>query len=92
VPVGDVQGEGFSEGVREGHDAIFAALAVGDPDAGGVQVDVVEADGDEFGAPDSGVEQGLDQHYVAAAPGLARRPGSSRGLPGALLACRYLAG
>lgn len=51
VPVGDVQGEGFAEGLWEWDDAVFAALAAGDPDPGGVEVDVVEADGDEFGDP-----------------------------------------
>jgi len=53
VPVVDVQGEGFAEGLRERHDAVFAALAVGDPDPDGVQVDVVDSDGDQFGYPDA---------------------------------------
>jgi hypothetical protein len=55
VSVGHVQSERFAEGLRERDDAIFAALAVGDPDTGGVQVDVVEADGDVFSDPDTGV-------------------------------------
>ena len=70
MPIGDVQGEGLAEGLRERHDAVLSALAVGDADAVGVEVDVVDADGDEFGDPDPGVEQGLDQHHVAAAAGL----------------------
>ena len=59
-----VQGEGFLECGREWHDAVLAALALGDPDAAGVEVDVGDADPDELGDPDPGVEQGLDEHDV----------------------------
>ena len=54
---------------REWDDAVFAALALGDPDAAGVEVDVGDADPDELGDPDPGVEQGLDQDDVAGAAG-----------------------
>jgi hypothetical protein len=42
---------------------------VGDADPPGVEVDVAEADADEFGGPDAGVEQGFDEHDVAPAAG-----------------------
>src|SRR6266480_5818334 len=51
---------------RKGHHPVLASLALGDPDPAGVEVDVVEADGDELGDADAGVEQGLDEHDVAA--------------------------
>jgi len=70
VPIGDVQGQGLAEGLRERRDPVFAALAVGDADPAGVQVDVIDADGDKLGHADAGVEQCLDQDHVAAAPGL----------------------
>jgi hypothetical protein len=41
-----VQGEGFLERGGEGDDAVFAALALGDPDAAGVEVDVGDPDPD----------------------------------------------
>lgn len=44
VLAGDVQGEGFLERGGEGHDAVLAALAVGDPHAAGVQVDIDHTD------------------------------------------------
>ena len=44
---------------REGHVAVFAAFAVGDADAARVEVDLVEADRDEFGDAHAGVEQGF---------------------------------
>ena len=61
VPSAHVQGKGFAEGVRERDDPVFAALAVGDADPTGVQVDVIDADGDKLGDADAGVEQCLDQ-------------------------------
>lgn len=39
--------------------AVFAAFAVGDADAARVEVDLVEADRDEFGDAHAGVEQGF---------------------------------
>jgi hypothetical protein len=38
----DVQGEGLLERAREGDDAVLAALALGDADAAGVEIDVGE--------------------------------------------------
>ena len=67
---GDVQGEGLLEGGGEGDDAVLAALALGDPDAAAVEVDVVEADADQFADPHAGVEQGLDEDDVAGPAGL----------------------
>jgi hypothetical protein len=46
-----VQGEGFLECRREGDDAVFAAFALGDPDAASAEVDVGEPDPDELGDP-----------------------------------------
>jgi hypothetical protein len=66
----DVQGEGLFERLWERHDAVFAAFAVLDADPAAVQVDVVEADGDELGDAGAGVEQGLDKHDVGAAAGV----------------------
>jgi hypothetical protein len=57
----DVQGEGLFERGGEGDVAVFAAFAGGDADAAGVQIDLFDADGDEFGDADPGVEQGFDQ-------------------------------
>src|SRR5260221_10243749 len=75
VPGGaDVQGEGLFEGGGEGDVAVLGALALGDADPAGVEVDVAEADADEFGDPDAGVEQGFDEHDVAAAAGGPGRP------------------
>jgi len=68
-----VQGEGLGEGGRERDEAILAAFAEVDPDAVGVEVDVVQAQCDELGDPDPGVEQRLDQHDVAGAAGLPHR-------------------
>jgi hypothetical protein len=65
----DMQGDGFLERGQDGHDAVFAALAMDDADAAGVEVDVGEPDPDELGDPDAGVEQGLDQDDVAGAAG-----------------------
>jgi hypothetical protein len=66
APAGlDVQREGLFEGGGEGDGAVLAAFAVGDADAAAVEGDVVEADGDEFGDADPGVEQGLDEDDVA---------------------------
>jgi hypothetical protein len=62
------------KGQREGDDAVLAALATGDADAAGVEVDVVDADRDQLGDPDPGVEQRLDQHDVATAASLPDRP------------------
>ena len=45
----DVEGEGLFERRREGDDPILAAFAVLDADAAVVEVDVVEADGDQLG-------------------------------------------
>ena len=59
----DVQRESLAEGWGEGDDAA-CRLSLRDPDAAGVEADVVEADGDEFGDSDAGLEQGLDQHGV----------------------------
>ncbi|MFZ0117991.1 MAG: hypothetical protein WA731_22720 [Pseudonocardiaceae bacterium] len=63
-----MQGEGLFERSGEGDVAVFAAFALGDADAAGVEVDVVDADLGEFGDADAGVEQGLDEHDVAGAP------------------------
>lgn len=60
---------GLFEGGGEGDVAVLGALALGDADPAGVEVDVAEADADEFGDPDAGVEQGFDEHDVAAAAG-----------------------
>src|SRR5262245_65947836 len=65
----DVQGEGFLERSGEGHDAVFAVLALGDADPAGVEVDVGDTDPDELGDPDPGVQQGLDPHDVAGVAG-----------------------
>jgi hypothetical protein len=54
----------------------FAALALGDPDAAGVEIDVGDPDPDELGDPDS-VEQGLYQDDVAGAAGFPDGVGSS---------------
>jgi hypothetical protein len=64
-----VQGESLLESGGEGDDAVFAALALGDPDAAGIEVDVSDPDPDELGNPDAGVEQGLDEDDVAGAAG-----------------------
>ena len=64
-----MQGEGFPERGGERDLPVLAALAVGDADPAGVQVGVGQADRDELGDPDAGVEQGLDEHDVAAAAG-----------------------
>ena len=48
----DVQGEGLGEGGRERDGPVLAALAVGDADATGVEVDFDEADRDQLGDPD----------------------------------------
>lgn len=53
----------------EGDEAVFAALALGDPAAAGVEVDVGDPDPDELGDPDPGVQQGRDQDAVAGAAG-----------------------
>jgi hypothetical protein len=63
-----VQGEGFLERGGEGDVAVFAAFAVGDANAAGVQVDLADPDRDELGDADPGVEQDLDQHDVPAPP------------------------
>jgi len=47
-----VQGEGLLERGGERDDAVFAALAPGDADAAGVEVDVGDLDPDELGDPD----------------------------------------
>src|SRR5674536_219406 len=62
--VADVQRERLGEGLRKRYDAVLVAFALADLDAAGVQDDVLEADRDEFGDADAGVEQGLDQHDV----------------------------
>jgi len=46
--------------------AVLAALSLGDADAASAEVDLVEADGDEFGDAHADVEQGLDEDDVAA--------------------------
>ena len=60
---------GLFEGAGKRTSRILACLALGDADPAGVEVDVAEADADEFGDPDAGVEQGFDEHDVAAAAG-----------------------
>src|SRR5437773_3615890 len=78
---------------REGHDSVLAPVALGDADPAGVEIDVVEADGDKLGDADAGIEQGLDEHHVAAPTllphrlvvaadlGLGRHIGKALGLP-----------
>lgn len=44
----DVERERFLEGGWVGDDSVFGALALGDADAAGVEVDVGERDADEF--------------------------------------------
>lgn len=63
------RGEGFLEGSRERDDAVFTALALGDPDAAGVEVDVGNPDPYQLVDPDPGVQQGLDQYDVAGPAG-----------------------
>ncbi len=67
--------------------------ALGESDAAGVQVDVVDADAEQLGDPDSGEQQGLDEedvlafggrstHLVVAADlGLSRDVGEALRLP-----------
>nr|WP_176737173.1 hypothetical protein [Micromonospora citrea] len=55
------------EGGREGHAAVSAALAVGDPDPTAVEVDVVGADRHQFGDAHAGEHEGADEHDVAGA-------------------------
>lgn len=63
-----MEGERFFEAAGERDGAVFVAFALGDSDAAGVKVEVVEADVDELGDANAGVEQ-RDQDDVAAAPG-----------------------
>src|SRR5215207_8228512 len=65
----DVEREGLLEPRGERDHPVLASLAVDDADAAGVEVHIIDADGDEFTDAGAGVEQGLDQHDVGAATG-----------------------
>jgi hypothetical protein len=60
-----VQRQRLLERRRERHHPVLAPLALGDADPAGIEVDVVEPDGDELGDAHAGIEQGLDEHDVA---------------------------
>jgi hypothetical protein len=64
----DVEGQGLLERRGERHDAVLGPLALGDADAAGVEVDVGDADPDQFGHPHAREQQGLDQHDVLTPP------------------------
>ena len=71
---GGVQRQRLIERRREGDDTVLVALASGDADLAAVEIDLAEADVDQFAHADAGVEQGLYQDDVAHVPGLPDRP------------------
>ena len=76
----DVQGEGLGEGGRERDGPVLAALAVGDADATGVEVDLDEADRDQLGDPDPGVESSVLISTTGGSQGEVPRTGELGGL------------